>query len=317
MFVTEHFNFRYLNEFTGSIPTGSFIIDDAKLELLMEVKELFKDCQEKTIEIDSLWAKWNTILVEKELNLTIDDHQAPVTPFQENLSMEGMVIEVDNQDRVSIISSMDQSVMSEHGVAEPKDNDSILHNLHNSHLHNWIADLWHHKNWDIPPGPIYSALDFEPLLQRKSASESLPLEPTNVLEKWIEDHEDNPYPTDQEKIALANEANMTVMQVNNWFVNVRRRNMGRFASSRRGRHQSGATNTTSRAGSTDSRMSRQDSRYSVRSSYSGLSRAHSRESLNSTCSSLSSPTSIYNSGDDVRLKIYTDNTFQVNFRYRR
>jgi hypothetical protein len=45
----------------------------------------------------------------------------------------------------------------------------------------------------------------------------------NFLLNWINEHEEHPYPNEDEKIFLQNETNMTRSQLNNWFINARRR----------------------------------------------------------------------------------------------
>ncbi|KAL1985352.1 hypothetical protein VTN96DRAFT_8030 [Rasamsonia emersonii] len=44
-----------------------------------------------------------------------------------------------------------------------------------------------------------------------------------ILRNWFHRHQDFPYPTDEEKTALAHEAGLTKRQVSNWFANARRR----------------------------------------------------------------------------------------------
>jgi hypothetical protein len=45
----------------------------------------------------------------------------------------------------------------------------------------------------------------------------------NLLKKWFDAHEDNPYPTPLEKQVLSASAKMTIKQVNDWFTNHRKR----------------------------------------------------------------------------------------------
>ncbi|CAG9831966.1 unnamed protein product [Diabrotica balteata] len=51
----------------------------------------------------------------------------------------------------------------------------------------------------------------------------LPTKAKNHLKKWLFRHTDHPYPTDQEKQRLMQETNLSLLQVENWFINARRR----------------------------------------------------------------------------------------------
>ncbi|XP_056642869.1 uncharacterized protein LOC130901764 isoform X1 [Diorhabda carinulata] len=51
----------------------------------------------------------------------------------------------------------------------------------------------------------------------------LPTKAKNHLKKWLFRHTDHPYPTDQEKQMLMQETNLSLLQVENWFINARRR----------------------------------------------------------------------------------------------
>lgn len=51
----------------------------------------------------------------------------------------------------------------------------------------------------------------------------LPKQATNIMKTWLFQHLVHPYPTEDEKRAIAAQTNLTILQVNNWFINARRR----------------------------------------------------------------------------------------------
>ncbi|VDN19153.1 unnamed protein product [Dibothriocephalus latus] len=46
---------------------------------------------------------------------------------------------------------------------------------------------------------------------------------TNTMRAWLFQHLSHPYPSEEQKKQLAQDTGLTILQVNNWFINARRR----------------------------------------------------------------------------------------------
>ncbi|CAH0549661.1 unnamed protein product [Brassicogethes aeneus] len=53
--------------------------------------------------------------------------------------------------------------------------------------------------------------------------QKLPRFSVDILRIWLSEHVHHAFPTAAQKLTLSQEANLTVLQVDNWFVNARRR----------------------------------------------------------------------------------------------
>jgi hypothetical protein len=71
--------------------------------------------------------------------------------------------------------------------------------------------------------PSPSATPSPPTRHYKGRKRNLPPHATAALRKWLFEHTENPYPTEDEKQILMQQTNLNLKQVNNWFINARRR----------------------------------------------------------------------------------------------
>lgn len=78
----------------------------------------------------------------------------------------------------------------------------------------------------MPATPTHSSELSECAYPRRTR-QNLPPATIRVLKKWLFAHCDNPYPGEREKDALATQANISTTQLNNWFINARRRSLKR------------------------------------------------------------------------------------------
>ncbi|KAH9721665.1 homeobox protein knotted-1-like 7 [Citrus sinensis] len=59
---------------------------------------------------------------------------------------------------------------------------------------------------------------------RKRRAGKLPGDTTSVLKNWWQQHSKWPYPTEDDKAKLVEETGLQLKQINNWFINQRKRN---------------------------------------------------------------------------------------------
>lgn len=65
----------------------------------------------------------------------------------------------------------------------------------------------------------------ESLTKPKRRRGNLPKAVTALLKEWLSCHRKHPYPTEEEKLALAKETKLSLQQISNWFINARRRHL--------------------------------------------------------------------------------------------
>ncbi|KAL0739316.1 hypothetical protein Bca4012_015526 [Brassica carinata] len=67
-------------------------------------------------------------------------------------------------------------------------------------------------------------VDIREEIMRKRRAGKLPGDTTSVLKEWWRTHAKWPYPTEEDKARLVEETGLQLKQINNWFINQRKRN---------------------------------------------------------------------------------------------
>ncbi|KAL8216825.1 hypothetical protein R6Q57_023662 [Mikania cordata] len=67
-------------------------------------------------------------------------------------------------------------------------------------------------------------VDIREEILRKRRAGKLPGDTTSVLKSWWQSHAKWPYPTEEDKARLVQETGLQLKQINNWFINQRKRN---------------------------------------------------------------------------------------------
>ncbi|XP_073151393.1 homeobox protein knotted-1-like LET12 isoform X1 [Henckelia pumila] len=96
---------------------------------------------------------------------------------------------------------------------------------------------------DLKQGYKEKIVDIREEILRKRRAGKLPGGTTSVLKAWWQSHSKWPYPTEEDKARLVQETGLQLKQINNWFINQRKRNWhsnSSSSSSQKSKRKSGA-----------------------------------------------------------------------------
>lgn len=109
------------------------------------------------------------------------------------------------------------------------------------HLSHAVCELESRRNPASPETPQFKKVSAPKFKVEKTAgkrrtersqSSKLPPAATKILKEWIWAHAEKPYPTEDEKKLLVAKTGLTLVQINNWFSNARRRMLKKIKFSR-------------------------------------------------------------------------------------
>ncbi|XP_052210033.1 homeobox protein knotted-1-like 3 isoform X3 [Diospyros lotus] len=82
----------------------------------------------------------------------------------------------------------------------------------------------HELKHELKQGYKEKIVDIREEILRKRRAGKLPGDTTSVLKAWWQSHSKWPYPTEEDKAKLVQETGLQLKQINNWFINQRKRN---------------------------------------------------------------------------------------------
>ncbi|CAM4729856.1 unnamed protein product [Leuciscus chuanchicus] len=173
-------------------------------------------------------------------NLLRNDLGGPYSPSQTNLGLQQDLLQNSSPSLTSVSSTINPSgivvpagSLQQNNVAMTTINSQVVSG---GTLYQPVAMLTSQGQvltQGLPQGTIQIQnnqvnLDLSSLLDaddKKSKNKRgvLPKHATNIMRSWLFQHLMHPYPTEDEKRQIAAQTNLTLLQVNNWFINARRR----------------------------------------------------------------------------------------------
>ncbi|TNN51662.1 Homeobox protein PKNOX2 [Liparis tanakae] len=173
-------------------------------------------------------------------NLLRNDLGGPYSPSHTSLNVQQELIQTSSPSMTSISSSVNPSGilvpaggLHQSNVAMTTINSQVVSGGTLYQPVAMVTSQGQVLTQALPPGTIQIQnsqvnLDLSSLLDsedKKSKNKRgvLPKHATNIMRSWLFQHLMHPYPTEDEKRQIAGQTNLTLLQVNNWFINARRR----------------------------------------------------------------------------------------------
>nr|GMD72511.1 homeobox protein knotted-1-like LET12 isoform X2 [Ipomoea batatas] len=160
-------------------------------------------------------------LDDKDLDQFMTHYVLLLSSFKEQLQQH---VRVHAMEAVMACWELEQSLQSLTGVAPGEDTMGFGPLVPTESERSLMERVRQELKHELKHGYKEKIVDIREEILRKRRAGKLPGDTTSVLKAWWQSHSKWPYPTEEDKARLVQETGLQLKQINNWFINQRKRN---------------------------------------------------------------------------------------------
>ncbi|KAA8522919.1 hypothetical protein F0562_009342 [Nyssa sinensis] len=178
----------------------------------------------------SVLGNGNQPLDDKDLDQFMTHYVLLLSSFKEQLQQH---VRVHAMEAVMACWELEQSLQSLTGIAPGEGTDTMGFGplVPTENERSLMERVRQELKHELKQNYKEKIVDIRDEILRKRRAGKLPGDTTSLLKAWWQSHSKWPYPTEEDKARLVQETGLQLKQINNWFINQRKRNWHSNASS--------------------------------------------------------------------------------------